>query len=179
MANPLTGLLDVDATRAARAALRDPVGRLLDRASGTTLDLSPVQQLAGGDVTWAPRRSQEPTDRTFDTVVSVLRTTTERSLDGYADRLAALLDPAGGRLLFVEPTRTNGVIGGLQRVWRPATEVSANLRLHRGFRLALWRAGLSIIEVSRHELPRWTWPITSVAVGVARHTPAGARRGQP
>ncbi len=139
MANPLTDLLGVDATRATRAVIREPVGRLLDRAVGATIDLSPVQCLSGEAVVWAPRRSDEPSDRPFDTVVSVLRTTIERGVDGYAVRLASLLEPAGGRLLFAEPTRTGGVVGGLQRLWRPATEVSANLRIHSGFRLALWR----------------------------------------
>jgi len=179
MANPLTDLLGVDATRVTRAVIREPVGRLLDRADGATVDLSPVRCLTGDGVTWAPRRPDEPTDRSFDTVVSVLRTTVERSVDGYAARLAALVEPDGGRLLFAEPTRTSGVVGGLQRLWRPATEVSANLRIHGGFRLALWRAGLSVIEVDRLELPRWAWPMTSVAFGVARHTPAGARRESP
>jgi hypothetical protein len=171
MTSSLRSLLDVDPTRLARGVLADRVGRLLDLAAAPTLDLSPVQHLAGEAVTWAPSRSLEPIDRRFMTVVSVLRTTIERNIDDYARRLAALVDPDEGRLLFAEPTRGGGLAGGLQRLWRPATEVSTNVRLHTGFRLALWHAGLSVIEVDRLEMPRRAWPITSVAVGVARHTP--------
>ena len=173
------GLPDVDFTRFARQRLGGPIDALLDQARGDTLDLSPRRQLAGEGVTWAPRRRDEPDDMVFATVVSVLRTTIEPTVEAYAERLAALVDPKGGQLLFVEPTRSSGVGARIQRLWRPATEVSANLRVHHGFRLALWRAGLTVFRVERHDLPRRAWPLSSVALGMARHTPNRADGSPP
>lgn len=166
------GLPEIDFTRAARAAVAEPVDSLLSHAEGRVLDLSPTRQLDGEAVVWAPELRDEPRDKVFDTVVSVLRSTRERSVDAFAARLVRLVDPDDGRLLFVEPTRVSGVTGQVRRLWRPATEISSNLHLHEGFRLALWRAGLTVFQVDRYDLGRRAWPVAALAVGMARHTPA-------
>ena len=183
---PVPGFPDL--TRPARHAMRPALERLLSTAYGNVLELSsqPHAELLPADVesvTVVGQRVRPPAVAVdsisaaerlgpFDTVVSVLRTTTVDDIDRYAARLARLVAD-DGQVLFAEPTRTPGLVGQVQRLWRPATEVSARLRLHTGFRIALWRAGLSVTDVTRHELPRLAWPLTTVSIGVATPTPTG------
>ena len=170
MASPIPGFPDL--TRAARSAFRSEAAELFVQAHGRVLDVSPVSvesALSSVDSYQHHTDSLDGAEGTYDTVISVLRSTVEGSLSDLASELARLVAP-DGRLLFIEPTRTNGITGRVQRFGRVATRISAQLRLHTGFRIALWRAGLSVTEVERKELPR-AWPLTSVAIGVAIPSP--------
>lgn len=153
----------------ARVARNEVTATVTDLLAGVdaddALDLSPRPALDGAR--WCPPATEVPDGR-FPLVVSVLRTLEEADVDCYVATLARVIDPDGGRLVFVEPTRNRG---RWRRVALPMAELAGGCHLHVDFRLDLWRAGLTVHRVNRRSLPTRAWPIEAVAYGWARPTP--------
>lgn len=135
--------------------------RLLQRADGDILDLSPQ---------WHRNRGSYPLDRptvvvgdidrldlparSVDTVVAALALCGATEPDGVLTAAARWLRP-GGRLLVLEHVRAAGVTGGVTRLAAPVARGPGHgCRLDLDVTSALRRAGFELTDVARFST--WT-----------------------
>lgn len=90
----------------------------------------------------APAESLPFPDASFDTVVSTLVLCTVHDVQRSLDEMRRVLRP-GGKVLFIEHIRAQGILGGLQDVLRPiwgwfGAGCNPNRRTDESFRNAGW-----------------------------------------
>lgn len=85
----------------------------------------------------------------FDTVFSVFRLIGVFSLVHTLRQLEALLSPEG-QILFLEPGRLTGALGGAQRLAALPVGLATGWRLDRDIPAQLRAAGLSVTDIEHH-----------------------------